>query len=429
MALAIAGCGGGGGAPKPVVPTNASVVPTPETTTAAAPRKPPPSPALIGLRAALRRAFSKAGPSAGGMVYDLGDHATLFTLRDGVKRPPASVEKLYTSIAVLTKLGPDARLHTTVLGVGHLGPGGVWHGSLYLKGGGDPTFGDGSFNRIWEQGYGPTAAQLAGQLRARGIRRVTGPLIGDPSMFARSPGGPATAFGPDIPDFGGELSALTFDHGSTSGHLTPGAFAARQLARTLRSQQVLVRAAPSTGGTPRHAHELASVSSPPMSVLLKLMDVPSDDLFAEMLTMQLGKRFGRGGTIADGARVIGQVVDSYDVHPKIVDGSGLSREDGSSPSEVVALLRAVWHTAIGRILTTSLPVVGVSGTVQTIAGRTPAHGRCFAKTGTLNGVTNLAGYCAARGDHSLAFALFIDGPPNWSALTVLGRMVAAVASY
>ena len=363
------------------------------------------------------------------MVYDLSHGTPLFALRDGIKRPPASVEKLYTSVAVLRKLGPGARLHTSVLGVGHLGPGGVWHGRLYLKGGGDPTFGDGTFNRIWEQGYGPTAAQLAGQLRARGIHRVTGPLIGDASLFSRRPGGPATAFAPDIPDFGGELGALTFDHGSTSGSLTPGAFAARQLARTLRSQQVRVKAAPLVGIAPRRVQTLASVSSPPMSVLLKLMDVPSDDLFAEILTMQLGRRFGGNGTIAAGARVISGVAHSYDVHPRIVDGSGLSRDDGSSPDEVVALLRAVWHTPIGRMLTAALPVVGVSGTVETIADRTPAQGRCFAKTGTLNGVTNLAGYCAARGNQSLAFALFIDGPPNWSALTLLGRMVAAIASY
>ena len=39
--------------------------------------------------------------------------------------------------------------------------GGVWHGNLYLRGGGDPTFGDGTFNRVWELGYGPTAPQLA----------------------------------------------------------------------------------------------------------------------------------------------------------------------------------------------------------------------------------------------------------------------------
>ncbi len=429
----MAGCGGGG-TPAPATSTTASahpvaISPPPSTTAPASPKPPPPSPALIHLRSALRRALAKAGRNSGALVYDLGAGASLFALRAGVKRPPASVEKLYTTVALLRKLGPGARLHTAVLGVGHLGRGGVWHGTLYLKGGGDPTFGDGGFNRVWEQGYGPTAAQLASQLRARGIRRVTGPLIGDSSLFDRRPGGPASAFAPDIPDFGGELGALTFDHGSTSGSLTPAAFAARQLARTLRAQGVAVHAAAPTGIAPRRARRLATVGSPPLWVLLKLMDVPSDDLFAEMLTMQLGRRFGGGGTIADGARVIKGVIHSYDVWPRLVDGSGLSRSDGSSPAEVVALLRAIWHTPVGRSLTSSLPVVGVTGTVRTIADKTPAQGRCFAKTGTLNGVTNLAGYCAARGERSLAFALFVDGLPNWSALTLLGRMVAAIASY
>ena len=70
-----------------------------------------------------------------------------------------------------------------IVGTGHLGPDGVWHGNLYLQGGGDPTFGDGAFNKVWELGYGPTASQLANQLAARGIRRVTGSVIGDESMF------------------------------------------------------------------------------------------------------------------------------------------------------------------------------------------------------------------------------------------------------
>lgn len=363
------------------------------------------------------------------LVYDLGTGKTLFGLHQDVKHPPASVEKLYTTVAVLTKLRPDARLHTRVYGSGHLGRGGVWHGSLYLKGGGDPTFGDGSFNRIWEQGYGPTAAQLAHQLRTRGIRRVTGALIGDASLFDGRPGGPASAFAPDIPDFGGELSALSFDHGSTSRSLSPGAFAARQLARTLRSQHVKVRAASLVGVTPHRARQLASVSSPPMSVLLRLMDVPSDDLFAELLTKQLGVRFGGGGTTSAGAHVISQVILSFDVHPQIVDGSGLSRSDRSSPAEVVALLKAIWHTTIGRGLTSSLPIVGVSGTVQSLAVKSPAHGHCFAKTGTLTAITNLAGYCDAKGAHSIAFALFLDGPSNATAFKLLGRMVAAIATY
>ena len=93
------------------------------------------------------------------------------------------------------------------------------------------------------------------------------------------------------------------------------------------------------------------------------------------------------------------------------------------------LLREVWHTPVGDVLYDSLPVVGKTGTVATIAVKTPAQGRCVAKTGTLNNVTNLAGYCHATGGHTLVFALLIDGPSNSQALTELGPMVATIAHY
>jgi D-alanyl-D-alanine carboxypeptidase/D-alanyl-D-alanine-endopeptidase (penicillin-binding protein 4) len=388
------------------------------------------SPAASALRAGLQRQFHLAGPHSGGEVIDLGARAELFTLRDGVKRPPASVEKLYTTAALLHKLGPSTRLRTTVLGTGVLGPGGVWHGNLYLRGGGDPTFGDSTFNRVWELGHGPTANQLVSQLQRRGIRHVTGSVIGDASMFDARRGGPGTDYAPDTPDYGGQLSALTYDHGATSPGLSPGAFAAKEFTLTLNSAHVQAKAAKRTGRTPRHAHTLATVSSPPLSVLLSLMDVPSDDLFAELFTKQLGARFGGSGSITAGARVIRRTIhDSYDLNPSIIDGSGLSRKDRSSPRELVALLRDVWATPVGTHLWASLPVVGVSGTVRTIATGTAAQGHCIAKTGTLNNVTNLAGYCHSRGNHVLAFALLIDGPSNGDALVLLSRMVAAIARY
>jgi serine-type D-Ala-D-Ala carboxypeptidase/endopeptidase (penicillin-binding protein 4) len=386
-------------------------------------------PAQARLNAALSRVFRKAGRQSGALVYDLNAHRPVFALRAGVGRPPASVEKLYTTLALLRMLGPGARLHTLVRGTGHLGRHGVWHGNLYLRGAGDPTFGDGAFNHVWEEGYGPTATQLVAQLRDAGIRRVTGRLIGDASLFDSHRGGPSTNFAPDIPDFGGQLSALTYDHGATLGTLTPGAFAARELALALRAAHVRVRAAHDTGATPRRAHTLAVVSSPPLSVMLRLMDVRSDDLFAELFTKQLGSRFGTGGSIAAGARVIASAITSYGVHPRIVDGSGLSRDDRSSPNQVVALLRAAWRTPDGDVLWASLPVVGVNGTVQRIGVHTPAQGNCIAKTGTLNGVTNLAGYCHRPGHHRLAFALMIDGPSNAEALQLVSRMVGAIAKY
>lgn len=426
-AVVLAGCGGGShlatGRPARRSRTIAKTTPRSTTSTAAVPV------ALTQLQDVLGGQLRAAGAASGALVYDLTASQQLFALRAVVKRPPASVEKLYTSIAVLTRLGANSRLHTALIGAGHLGPGGVWHGDLYLRGDGDPTFGDGTFNSVWENGYGPTAQQLAERLSALGVTRVTGRLIGDASLFDSRRGGPATGFAPDIPDLGGQLAALTYDHGATTRRLSPGAFAARELALAMRGAHIKVRAATITASPPPDAQVLASVSSPPMSVLLKLTDVPSDDFFAEMLTKQLGVRFGGGGTTEAGAQVISSVAAGLGVHPTIVDGSGLSRADRSSPLEVVDLLRAVWGNQTGALLRSALPIVGVDGTVRGIGLRTAAQGRCSAKTGTLDFVTNLAGYCDSRGGHVLAFALFTDGPSNSEAIPMLSRMVGAIARY
>ncbi len=386
-------------------------------------------PSSSALRAALTSALNKGGPQTGAMVYDLTAKQPLFALRAGVGRPPASVEKLYTTVAALTELGPNARLETTIQGDGHLGPGGVWHGNLYLVGGGDPTFGDGAFNSAWEHGYGPTANDLVHQLVHAGIKRVTGWVIGDASLFDDLRGGPATGYAPDVPDFGGQLSALAYDHGSTFKRLNPGAFAAKELVLTMHGAGIGARPLNRTLPAPSGTTQLASVESPPLHVMLKLMDVPSDDFFAEMLTKQIGVRFGSAGSITAGAQVISQQIAALGLHPKIVDGSGLSRADRSSPGEVVDLLKTLWNTPNGRILAGSLPTVGVNGTVENIAHHTAAEGRCIAKTGTLDYVTNLAGYCTASDHHVLAFALMIDGPGNWTAIQMFDQMVPALAKY
>ncbi len=110
--------------------------------------------------------------------------------------------------------------------------------------------------------------------------------------------------------------------------------------------------------------------------MTRLMDVPSDDLFAELFAKQLGVLFGRGGSISDGAQVIGRTIaDTYGLHPTILDGSGLSRNDRSSPLEVVDLLREVWGTPVGRELVASLPTVGREGTVRGIGLKTAGRGK------------------------------------------------------
>ncbi len=355
----------------------------------------------------------------------------MFSERGGVGRAPASVEKLFTSVALLTRLGPGARLHTSVLGSGSLGPGGVWRGDLYLRGGGDPTLASPAFRHVYQGGYGSTLSDLVAQVKAAGIRHVTGVVIGDPSHYSSALGGPTTKYGPDLGDLGGELSGLTYNHGASGGTAkgaaTPGAYAAEQFALALHDAGIEAVPAPATRRAPGRAHVLARVSSPPLSELLRLMNVPSDDFYAEMLTEELGARFGAAGTIPEGTHVISDAVATYGIHPTVQDGSGLSRGDRASPREVVELLRAMAaDPGMGRVLSASLPLVGVNGTTRRIAKHTAAQGRCVAKTGTLDFVTNLAGYCNGSGGQHLAFAIFDDGPTNLTALMTEGRMVADI---
>jgi D-alanyl-D-alanine carboxypeptidase/D-alanyl-D-alanine-endopeptidase (penicillin-binding protein 4) len=132
---------------------------------------------------------------------------------------------------------------------------------------------------------------------------------------------------------------------------------------------------------------------------------------------------------AGAEEIAAAIAAGYGLHPVIHDGSGLDRSDRSSPAQIVSLLRRAGGTATGQALEAALPITGVSGTVRGIGAHTPAQGRCVAKTGTLDYVTNLAGACAARGGHQLVFAIMLDGPANWQGYTLLGRMVGAVAGY
>ena len=72
---------------------------------------------------------------------------------------------------------------------------------------------------------------------------------------------------------------------------------------------------------------------------------------------------------------------------------------------------------------------GVSGTAERIGKGTAGQGNCIGKTGTLNYVTNLAGYCDSRGGHTFAFGIFLDGPSNEAAIQLLSRMVGPIARY
>jgi serine-type D-Ala-D-Ala carboxypeptidase/endopeptidase (penicillin-binding protein 4) len=120
------------------------------------------------------------------------------------------------------------------------------------------------------------------------------------------------------------------------------------------------------------------------------------------------------------------MASSFNIRPRLNDGSGLSRSDLTTPLQVVTLLRGMASTSQ---FTSSLAVAGQTGTLQHEMRGTYAQGRCRGKTGTLHDVSNVVGYCRAKDGHTLAFALMMNGIVPDYAHPIQNRMTVALATY
>jgi D-alanyl-D-alanine carboxypeptidase/D-alanyl-D-alanine-endopeptidase (penicillin-binding protein 4) len=393
--------------------------------------KVPPLPAaeVAHLHRVMTKAMAPLGGHSGAYVVDLANGEVLFDENGSVPRNPASVEKLYTLSAVLDRFGLDGTLQTSVYGVGKLDSHGLFRGNLYLRGGGDPTFGDAAFIKQ-NYGSGASVEALARLLLANvALRKVKGSIVGDESYFDSLRGGPSTGFAADS-NLVGSLSALAFDRGESGSEGSPAAYAALRLAGILRHSGVVVTGRSHGGGVNlADARLLASIDSPPMATLAALTARPSDDFFAEMLLKALGARFGAGGTTAAGAAVVSRFLAGLHLTPSVADGSGLSRQDRTSPIDVVTLLRDLSPggtaslQSVGRALRAALPVVGESGTLELRMRGSAAAGRCVAKTGTLSDASDLAGWC----NGTFAFAFLMNHVDITAAQQAQDTMTVALA--
>jgi D-alanyl-D-alanine carboxypeptidase/D-alanyl-D-alanine-endopeptidase (penicillin-binding protein 4) len=387
------------------------------------------------LAEALSSGIQAAGGASAAYVVDVNAGAVLFSSGSQIAHLPASVEKLYTTSTALLRFGPGATLSTQLLGSGSSSAG-TWHGALVLRGGGDPTFGSASFDQTIYGGRGATIQALVKNLvRRTGIRAIQGRILADGSIFDSRRGTPATGYRPSI-SVEGELDGVAYDRGwlTASGSVfqaRPTLFAAQRLLDALRRAGIRVLPGTHVGaGMARGgSRPLAHVNSPTLATLLSLTNAPSDNYLAETLLKDLGARFGGGGSTAAGAAVVrDELAHVFGIHPTLNDGSGLSRFDSTTPLEVVTLLQKM---AGNSSFVNSLAVAGETGTLARVNRGTIAQGRCRGKTGTLNDVANLAGYCRARDGHTLAFAFLSDAisNPNYVHGVVQQRMTTALANY
>jgi D-alanyl-D-alanine carboxypeptidase/D-alanyl-D-alanine-endopeptidase (penicillin-binding protein 4) len=363
-------------------------------------------PALAGSRDAFQsrlatalRAPRVSPAQTGAVVVDLRTGQTLFASNANLSLRPASNEKLATTYAALTALGPSFRIETDVLGDGRES-GATWLGNLILKGYGDPAL---------------TSAEigsLARQVAATGIRHVNGRILGDESWFdARRTGvgWKARFYLHESP----ALSALIVNRGWTGSYETarPALMAAQLLRIDLRRAGVTVSGDTAIGVASTSAVELASVESPPLSALVRHMDVYSDNFYAEMLLKETGAVQGSGGTAAAGLAVTRRLLAAVGVPlagVRMVDGSGLSLVDRWTPRALATLLQAMWRDPdLEPYLIRALPIAGETGTLQYRMRNGPAHGVVRAKTGTTDNSSALSGFVGTR----YVFSILENGRP------------------
>ena len=185
-----------------------------------------------------------------------------------------------------------------------------------------------------------------------------------------------------------------------------------------RAHTMLLRAA--AHGDP-FAGAIAVHRSPPLEELVTMINHRSHNLSAELAFRAIGRMEGGTGTFASGARAVARFLTDEAGIPasavQVRDGSGLSLLDEASPRSLVQLLSYMRLSPEGPAFFASLPLVGEG--MRSRMTETAAAGRLRAKTGTLAGVSALAGYVTTVGGEELAFSIIVNRTPSVDAARAL----------
>ncbi len=398
-----------------------------------------PLPTTAGLQSSLGGVLGGPG-LAGSVSVAVRDAATGAHLLDvGADEPriPASTLKLLSAAAVDATFAPGATLTTKVV------QGGTPDRILLVAGGDtllDPGAGDPAAVPA-RAGLGALATTTAAALRDKGTGTVNVALD-----LGYAPG-PLTAptWSSSFQSNGitGSVAAIGLStQRATPGHPgpadPPAAVLAAFVAR-LRGTGIQVTTGPNASA-PTGAAVLASVSSAPVSDQLALALDESDNALTESLTRQAAFRAGAGTGFAETAAFVRTTLSAHGVDVtgvRTVDSCGLSREN-VVPARVLADVLALGTSgAVPGMRDTlrQLPVAGLSGTLSdrfADPGTHAAAGVARAKTGTLTGVSAIAGTLVTADGRLLAFAVLANGiDPGGGTLRVreaLDRFTATLAS-
>ncbi len=324
-------------------------------------------------------------------VYDLTADTLVFAHNERQCMRPASNQKVFTAITALRTLGTDYQYATSLYATAlPADTDSIYTGHIYIKAGYDPLF-----DQTDMQAF-------ADSLAANRITRITAPIRFDLSFKDSKRLGWGWCWDDDeVP-----LTPLLYRNHDRF---------ADALRRTLRQAGIEwdgiteERTLPTDGSAEllcRRTHTIDQVLLPMMK--------NSNNSMAEATFYQIAAHNGRSQAGRKQAvphyeslvRELGLVPSHY----QVADGSGLSLYNYLTPELLGKLLRyAYQHESIYRHLLPTLPVAANDGTLRKRMRGTPAAGNVRAKTGTVEGIATLSGYCTAQNGNTLCFCIMNQG--------------------
>ena len=325
------------------------------------------------------------------LIYDLTADSVIYKQGERQTLRPTSTMKLVTAITAIDKLGGGYQFRTSLYYMGLIERN-ILRGNLYCVGGMDPRFNNDDMRAFVES------------IQKMGIDTICGRLIADTSMKDDTRLGEGWCWDDDNPT------------------LTPLLIGKKDMfmerfRQELNDVGIAVvdneEAIANNKTKNRPLIHLCSRFHSLDQVLMRMLK-ESDNLYAESVLYQIAAAGGVKNATATHARQwINKLVTRIGLTPgdyKFADGSGLSLYNYISAELLVGLLRYAYHNQnIFGQLYPALPIAGVDGTLEKRMKGAFTNGNVRAKTGTLTGISSLAGYCTAANGHKLAFAIINQG--------------------
>lgn len=325
----------------------------------------------------------------GFMLWNLENDSMVYAHNHKQMMRPASTMKLLTAVTALENLPSDYRFSTAVYTIGTKDST-VFKGNIYIRGGMDP-----SFNQSDMQSIVSAVSRL-------GIDSINGHIVADLSFKDTLTLGQGWCWDDDNP----VLQPLIY---CRKNNFLPA------LHKALEAEGIRISDPDEVGSIPVNAQSLITITTPLDNILERMMK-RSDNLYAESVLLQLsageGKKASAKQSLKKMSRMLteaGVKADNY----RLADGSGLSLYNYVTPeTEIVVLRYAYKSKEIYPRLLRSLPIAGIDGTISDRMKKDCTKGKIYAKTGTLTGVSSLAGYILIPEQSPMAFCIINQGILN-----------------